>query len=201
MTLFKNPYGHRLRLNTCSLRRVGYNTSLNGSTGFIYSLSIYVLLLEIHLSRGDGLDPINRFHPVTFLCLSQARTWILSSYVDVVLCSKFREFSWEVVTLFVDNGRMYDHLYLKCLFIMNIGYKSRSIAITTRPPSPFFQELYIFILYILYGVNSVCITRVIMSIKYICMSSTGTQPGCFVYVVTGNCSNPHCILKRGCFYV
>jgi hypothetical protein len=41
-----------------------------------YPLLIYVLPLEIQLSRGEGWDPINRFNPATFLCLSQARTWI-----------------------------------------------------------------------------------------------------------------------------
>jgi hypothetical protein len=40
---------------------------------------IYVLLLEIQLSRGEGWDLINQSNPATFLCLSQARTWI--SYV------------------------------------------------------------------------------------------------------------------------
>ena len=41
-----------------------------------YPLLIYVLPLEIQLSRGEGWDPINRFNSATFLCLSQARTWI-----------------------------------------------------------------------------------------------------------------------------
>jgi hypothetical protein len=34
---------------------------------------VYVLPLEIQLSRGEGWDTINRFNPATFLCLSQAR--------------------------------------------------------------------------------------------------------------------------------
>jgi hypothetical protein len=39
-------------------------------------LFIYVLLLEIQLSRGESWDHINRFSPATLLCPSQARTWI-----------------------------------------------------------------------------------------------------------------------------
>jgi hypothetical protein len=42
----------------------------------------YVMLLEIQLSRGEGLDPVNQFNPATFLFLSQARTWISN-----VICS------------------------------------------------------------------------------------------------------------------
>ena len=41
--------------------------------GFLY---IYVLLLEIQLSRVEGWDPINWFDPATFLCLSQTLTWV-----------------------------------------------------------------------------------------------------------------------------
>ena len=40
---------------------------------FIY---IYVMLLEIQLSRERGWDPINWFNPAILLCLSQAKTWI-----------------------------------------------------------------------------------------------------------------------------
>ena len=32
----------------------------------------------IKLSRGEDWDPINQFDPVTFLCLSHARTWIFN---------------------------------------------------------------------------------------------------------------------------
>ena len=44
--------------------------------------------LEIHVSRGEGWDPINRFNPVTLLCLSQARTWISNIIcLGLILCS------------------------------------------------------------------------------------------------------------------
>ena len=46
------------------------------SVHVFYRLFIYVLLLEIQLSRGGGWDPINRLNPATFLCLAQHRIWI-----------------------------------------------------------------------------------------------------------------------------
>jgi len=46
-------------------------------------LLIYALLLEIQSSRGEGCDPINRFNPAIYLCLSQARTWISN---DICRC-------------------------------------------------------------------------------------------------------------------
>jgi hypothetical protein len=56
--------------------------------GFFYHLFIYVLLLEIQLSRG-GWDPIIRFDPVTYVCLSQSSTWISS-----VICRGFFYVQW-----------------------------------------------------------------------------------------------------------
>ena len=41
-----------------------------------YRLFIYVMPLEIQLSRGEGWDPINLFNATTLLCLSQAITVI-----------------------------------------------------------------------------------------------------------------------------
>ena len=46
-------------------------------TGF-YPLFIYVLSLEIQLSRGKGWDPSRWLNPVIFVCLSQAMTWIFN---------------------------------------------------------------------------------------------------------------------------
>ena len=48
---------------------------------FFYRFFIYVLLLEIQLSKGEGLDPINRFNPATCLCLSQPGPGIPTAYV------------------------------------------------------------------------------------------------------------------------
>ena len=45
---------------------------------------IYVLPLEIQLSREEDWDPINWFDPTTSLCLSEARTWISN-----VICRGF----------------------------------------------------------------------------------------------------------------
>jgi len=50
-----------------------------------YCLLIYVLSLEIYLARADGWDPINRFNSATFVCLSQARTWIS----NVIWCERW----------------------------------------------------------------------------------------------------------------
>ena len=57
-------------------------------------LFIYVLLLEIQLSRGYGWDPINQFNHATCLCLSQIRTWIYNVNCCGFLCSLNR---WEMI--------------------------------------------------------------------------------------------------------
>jgi hypothetical protein len=59
------------------------------SVEVFYRLFLYVLPLEIQLSREEGWDPINRFNSAILLCLSQARTWISNVVVFVV----FSEFS------------------------------------------------------------------------------------------------------------
>ena len=38
------------------------------------------------LSREEGWDTINRFNPATFLCLSQARTWISNIICRGLFC-------------------------------------------------------------------------------------------------------------------
>jgi hypothetical protein len=55
--------------------------------GFFYSLFIYVFPLEIQLSIGECLDPINLFNSATALCLSQAKTWMFNfmSCVQLVI--------------------------------------------------------------------------------------------------------------------
>ena len=50
----------------------------------VYYVDIYyvdVYYVDVYY----GLDPINRFNSTTFLCLSQARTWISSNIC--ILCS------------------------------------------------------------------------------------------------------------------
>jgi hypothetical protein len=55
----------------------------------LYHLFIYVLPLEIQLSRGEGWDPIHK--SITFLCLSQARI-----NISVI--------SWQSVLLVEESG-------------------------------------------------------------------------------------------------
>ena len=45
----------------------------------------------IQLSRGEGWDPINWYNPATFLCLSQARTWISNVICRSVSSVKMRD--------------------------------------------------------------------------------------------------------------
>ena len=67
---------------------------------------MYVLPLEIHLSRGDGWDTIiiNQLSPATFLCLSQARIWISN-----VTFFMFGVLGWRGIVRFVEIGWMVDH--------------------------------------------------------------------------------------------
>ena len=60
------------------------------SVKVFYRLIIYLMPLEIQLSRGERWDHINRFHPATVLCMSQTSDWISAAYVVVFLVfSKF----------------------------------------------------------------------------------------------------------------
>ena len=57
---------------------------------FLYRLFIYVLALEIQLSkRVESSDPINWLYSATFSCMFQARTWIFNDiYRDLFfICS------------------------------------------------------------------------------------------------------------------
>ena len=54
-------------------------------SGFFFSFLFWfisVLPLNFQLSRGEGWDPIKRFNPATYVCLSQASTWMFD-----VICS------------------------------------------------------------------------------------------------------------------
>jgi len=49
---------------------------------------LYVLSWTIQLSGQGGWDPINRFNPATFVCLSHARIWISNNiWRCLFLCS------------------------------------------------------------------------------------------------------------------
>jgi hypothetical protein len=52
-----------------------YNCIYRQSVQFSYMFVYYALSLKIQ-SRGMGWNPINLLNCTTFLCLSQARTWI-----------------------------------------------------------------------------------------------------------------------------
>ena len=63
-----------------------YVVFLSGSESVqdFYRLFVYVLPLEIQLSKCEGWDPINQFNPATFLCLS----WIsMVTCCGLLLCS------------------------------------------------------------------------------------------------------------------
>ena len=67
-----------------------------GCLSFVYTFfCVYVLPLEIQLSKGEGWDHINKINPTTLLCLSQARTWISNViyrglfWVEANLCRLF----------------------------------------------------------------------------------------------------------------
>jgi hypothetical protein len=79
----------------------------------------YVLLLEIQSSVGGGWVPINRFNSATFLCLSQARTWIsnVTCHGLFVFCEFSLDERWLLVLLILSGG-IDDHHCLNFLFIM-----------------------------------------------------------------------------------
>ena len=63
---------------------------LIGSESMQVCLYIYVLLLEIKLSREEGWDDINRVNPATIWCLPMAGPKFAASYMYIVfffLCS------------------------------------------------------------------------------------------------------------------
>ena len=89
---------------------------------FFYSLFIYVLPLEIQLSRGEGWDAINQFNTVTFLYLSQANSWISNFICRGFFCVLWLQLKWEVIVRFVDTciGEIDDHHCLNFIFIIII---------------------------------------------------------------------------------
>jgi hypothetical protein len=83
--------------------------------GFFHRLIIYVLSLEMQLSRRKDWDSINRLSSATFLCLSQARTCISN-----VRCYGRCCVHWVKVIgdCFVAVGGIVDHHCLNFLFII-----------------------------------------------------------------------------------
>jgi len=59
-----------------------------------FIIILYLLLLEIQLSRGKCWDPIKRFNPTTYLCLSQGRTCIFNAISWSFLM--LHDWKWDV---------------------------------------------------------------------------------------------------------
>jgi hypothetical protein len=58
----------------------------------LYHLFIYVLPLEIQLSRGEGWDPIH--NSITFLCLSWLGLWCLLPLSTIFQLYRGSQFYW-----------------------------------------------------------------------------------------------------------
>jgi hypothetical protein len=71
---------------------------------------IFVLLLEIQLSRGEGCDPINWFNPAC----PKPGPGFPTSYVVFFMFNELR----EVIVRFVNNGEIVDHHCLNFLSVM-----------------------------------------------------------------------------------
>ena len=96
-----------------------------------YHLFISVLLLHLiwrsNYQEGKGCYLVNQFNPATFLCLSQARTWIAKvrchglfyvQWFEVRGCYSFCWYWWNCwpspfKVCFVDIGGIVDHHRLK----------------------------------------------------------------------------------------
>jgi len=127
-------------------------TKIHGMTGcfslsFVY-LFIYLLSLEIKLSRRECWDHINRFISVTFVCLSQARTCISN-----VTCCGFFYVQWVKVgcdcsfcwhwwncwpSLFKLSFRNYVYRFTKTIYEALCCYKCISLVTSLREHTHFF---------------------------------------------------------------
>ena len=63
----------------------------------------------------------SKFHK--FLCLSQARTWILNVICRGLFCVQWGQVRWEVFVWFVDIGGIDDHHCLNFLFIIIVWFR------------------------------------------------------------------------------
>jgi hypothetical protein len=52
--------------------------------GLFIVFVIYLLSLEIQLSKGKGWNPINRFNPATLLCRSKTRIMVFHVHISMV---------------------------------------------------------------------------------------------------------------------
>jgi hypothetical protein len=86
-------------------------------------------------------------NPATFLCLSQARTWISKVICRGLFCVQWLQLRWEVIVGFVDIGGIDDHHCLNFLFINNNAH-DKIVQIYTRKRSKFRDGLTNFRIYI-----------------------------------------------------
>ena len=84
---------------------------------FVYTMYMYMYCCWILIFQRGKRGPINRFHPATFVCLSQAWTWISSVICRGIFCVQWVQLSWEVINGFVDIGGIDDHHCLYVIFI------------------------------------------------------------------------------------
>ena len=68
------------------------------------------LLATLSYIHHKGWDPMNRFDPATFLCLSHAvPTWISNVMYRNLFFKMFSDLRLEVIVRFVVIGRIVDH--------------------------------------------------------------------------------------------
>jgi len=85
-----------------------YTAKVNNSIHITKTFK-YVAPLGIHVSKGKGLDPINRITPAIFFSLSQTRTWISNVICRGLFCVQWVQLGWQVIDRFVDIGGINYH--------------------------------------------------------------------------------------------
>jgi hypothetical protein len=79
---------------------------------------VYIwIALDPVIKRG-GLGSNKSFNPATFLCLSQARTWISNVICHSLFCVQWVQLKWEVIVRFIDIGGIDNCHCLNFLFII-----------------------------------------------------------------------------------
>ena len=82
---------------------------------FFLSFAYFCITNGYLIVIGEGWDPINQFNPVTFSCLSQARTWI---YIICLSLFHVQWFEVKVNVCFVDIGVIVNYNCLICYFMI-----------------------------------------------------------------------------------
>ena len=97
-------------------------------------------------SREGDWDPINRFHPSTFCCLSQTR---ISMSIDICRVCFFalNDVRWEKDVRCVDTGGIVDHHSLNLLYMtyactINAKQKSINQSITVVSINKFHRSVH-----------------------------------------------------------